>query len=105
MIHNLEIASKFQANYTDIIKESRDMIQTHLRDQRERKEIYRDGRLQICILVGLGLVCIWMISGVVTMPGGIIEFLLSSTAGILVLAFELLALAVCLYLAFIKGNK
>jgi len=37
LVRNLEIASKFGANYISIIQECRDMLQTHLRDNRERK--------------------------------------------------------------------
>lgn len=105
LVKNLEICSRYESNYTEIIHECREMLQIHLRDQRERKQIYRDGRIMILTLLGCGFLCVSMIGETVDMEGGILEFLLSSPSGILVLVMLIGILITCLYLAFIKGNK
>lgn len=105
LVRNLEISSRYEANYIEIIHENREMLQTHLRDQKERKEIYRDGRVQILVLLGLGGWCCSMLGGIVGTDQGIIELLLSSFAGTIVLVILVLIVLICLFLAFVKGNK
>lgn len=105
LVKNLEICSRYESNYNEIIYECREMLQIHLRDQRERKQIYRDGRVMILTLLGCGFMCVSMISETVEMEGGMLAFLMSSPMGIMVLILLIVILIVCLYLAFIKGNK
>lgn len=105
LIQNLGITSKCEANYISIIQDCRDMLQTHLRDQRERKQIYRDGRITIIALLGCGALSVRMIADAVDIKGGMIQYLLSSTMGILILVGECLIGLICLYFAFLKGNK
>ena len=105
LVRNLEISSRYEANYIEIIHENRDMLQTHLRDQRERKEIYRDGRIQILTLLALGGWCCSMLSGISGSDESLMTTLLSSVSGIIVLVILVIIVLICLFLAFIKGNK
>jgi hypothetical protein len=105
LVQNLYIASKFESNYIEIIRESRDMLQTHLRDMKERKEIYREGRIQIIVLLLCGGLCCAMLGSAAGIEGGLIEYLLSSFSGIIVLALLVIIVLICLFLAFVKGNK
>lgn len=105
LVRNLEISSRYEANYIEIIHENREMLQTHLRDQRERKAIYREGRIQILTLLGLGGWCCSMLGGINGTSESIIDFLLSSFSGTLVLVLLVVIILICLFLAFVKGNK
>lgn len=58
VITNLEISSRNDANYSEIISKSKDVIQGYFSSKENKKSIKRDGQFNICLSVAMGLVII-----------------------------------------------
>jgi Flp pilus assembly protein TadB len=103
LVKNLEIASRHEANYKEIIFECRDVLQTSIRDSRERKEIYRNGRIEIVVLWAVAYFVLQMLGDIVGWEGGVFNGIMSMSFGFVAMGAIVLTILVCIYLAFIKG--
>lgn len=103
LIRNIEICSRYNADYSAVIRKNRVMIENYLAEREARKQLANTSRLQILILyasAGLSLKIMQEIGGTGFMP-----LLLYTPAGNIIL---ILCLAVVLYsirLMFVLGRK
>ena len=88
LIRNLEICSRYEANYGEVIKDSRGLLREYLAAAKERKAIINNARVEIAMIIGCCGVVFWMINDFT--EKGILSLLLSSFAGNLLLAYCLL---------------
>ena len=61
IIRNLIICSHYEANYEDVVEDSRDMLLTYLAGKRERAEMATNARIELTILLGACIVVFFMI--------------------------------------------
>ena len=79
LVRNLEICSRYEANYAEIIKDSRSLIQEYTAYSQERKSIINNARIEILMIVGCCSLVFWMVDDFSTT--GILNVLLGTTAG------------------------
>ncbi len=66
IIHNIEMCSKHEANYEDVIKDSRLSLSEYLGAREEKKAIVGNGRIEILMLLGASGICLGIFGGLVT---------------------------------------
>lgn len=88
LIRNLEICSRYEANYGEVIKDSRGLLREYLATVKERKAILNNARVEIAMILGCCGIVFWMMNDFT--QTGILPLLLSNTAGNLILAYCIL---------------
>lgn len=92
IIRNLIICSHYEANYEDVVEDSRDMLITYLAGKRERAEMARNARIELGILLFACIVVFYMIQKF--LGANIIELLQSNIIGTIILIY----CALCIFL-------
>lgn len=85
LIRNLEICSRYEANYAEIIKDSRGLIQEYTAYSQERKSIINNARVEIVMIVACCGLVFWMVDDFSTK--GILAVLLGTTVGNVLLLY------------------
>ena len=88
LIRNLEICSRYEANYGEVIKDSRGLLREYLATVKERKAILNNARVEIAMILGCCGIVFWMMNDFT--QTGILPLLLGNTAGNLLLAYCIL---------------
>lgn len=94
LVRNLEICSRYEANYAEIIKDSRSLIQEYTAYSQERKSIIQNARAEIVMIVACCGLIFWMVDDFTTQ--GILTVLLATTMGNVLLLY----CAVMIFAAF-----
>lgn len=92
IIRNLIICSHYEANYEDVVEDSRDMLITYLAGKRERAEMARNARIELSILLGACVVVFYMIQSF--LGESIIALLQSNIIGMIILIY----CVICIFL-------
>lgn len=79
IIRNLEICSRHEANYAEIIRDSRDILREYLAAKKERKSMINNARVEVSILIACSVFVLYMMDGF--MQKSIISILMSSLIG------------------------
>lgn len=79
LMRNLEICCQHEANYGEIIDDSREMLQDYLKNKKERDAVKKNARFELLILLGGCILALWMIDGLT--ERGILELLESTLPG------------------------
>ncbi len=100
LIQNLEICYRHDANYGEIISDSREMLMDYLRNRRERQTMKNNARMEILLIIVCCCFAFWMMDGFMqqnlwyllrsTMIG---QILLGYCIGVLFLCGKLLFMA------------
>lgn len=98
LMRNLEICCQHDANYAEIIDDSREMLQDYLKNKKERESVKKNARIEILLLVSGCLLVLWMMNGL--MAQGIWELLKSTLPGKIMLVYCGGVLAACVKLFF-----
>lgn len=85
LVRNLEICSRYEANYAEIIKDSRSLIQEYTAYSQERKSIINNARVEIAMIVACCGLVFWMVDDFTSK--GILTVLLGTTAGNVLLLY------------------
>ena len=64
ILNNLEIASRHEANYKDILGESRVILKGYFESKQRNKSIVQNGRAEILLVLLMAGVMIWVMSGI-----------------------------------------
>lgn len=88
LVRNLEICSRYEANYGEVIKDSRSLLREYLAAVKERKAILNNARVEIAMIIACCGVVFWMMNDFT--ETGILSLLLGSTAGNIILAYCIL---------------
>ena len=96
LVRNLEICSRYEANYAEIIKDSRSLIQEYSAYSQERKSIINNARIEILMIVGCCGLVFWMVDDFSTK--GILSVLLGTTAGNVLLLYCVAMLLAALWM-------
>lgn len=88
LVRNLEICSRYEANYGEVIKDSRSLLREYLAASKERKAILNNARVEIAMIIGCSGIVFWMMNDFT--QAGIMTVLLGSMAGNIILAYCIL---------------
>lgn len=103
-IRNLEISSRNSANYRQIVIMERDMLQVHLENAKELKNIYDNLKFNLLMVTICGLVSIMLsITFIIHQNLGMfISNMCQSPIGRIILFFSMISYGISIYCAFIK---
>ena len=108
LIRNLEISSRFETNYSDIIEDCRDIFHDYIKSEKEKRSLRVNGILEIGTMLLCGLFCIYII-GDITEQGNIVVVLMNGGAiGQGILIFICCAVILACYIAIfqvLRGKK
>lgn len=102
IIRNIEMCSRHEANYQEIIRDNRQMLRDYLRAKEERKEMVNNGRMEITLLLVISGVMIYLLNGFVQNLSGV---LLNSMVGNIILLYCLFILAICCWIMIAVDKK
>ena len=102
LMRNLEISSRFETNYSDIIEDCRNIFHEYLKSEKEKRTLRVNGMLEIGTMLICGIFCIYII-GDITDQGNIILALLAGGAlGRGILVFMGASIILSCYIAVFK---
>lgn len=105
LMRNLEIASRFETNYSDIIDDCREIYHDYLRSEKEKRAMRSSGLLEILIMIVTGGLCVYII-GDVTDSGNIFTTLMNGgVAGIAILCALIGSVVIALYIGIFQIMK
>lgn len=105
-IRNLEVCSRYDANYKDIIVDSRHVLENELLFEKERQAIYTNGRVEIIAMMAMAVAGIWMTGSFLNTDVNIIQFMLTNgILGQLIVGLFGIVIILCIYFAFIANIK
>lgn len=90
-IRNIEICSRHEANYREIIEDERSSMQGYLRAKQKRKAINQNGRIEIfvCIAMSILIICIFT-----SLTPNLFNILKNSFTGNLILLYNVVVLGI-----------
>ena len=68
LIQNLEICSRNEANYSEVLADMREHISVYLANQNELRSIRREGRIQVLVILTMGVPMIGMLRVMTQIP-------------------------------------
>lgn len=102
LIHNLELSSHFEANYTDVVRDIRDIYKAYSKVDKEKNQVKIGGAVQTAAIILIGFFCIWLL-GDVTGEGNILYALrMGGTVGNILLIWLIVAAILAFYVGIIK---
>ena len=102
IIRNLSICSHYEANYEEIIEDSRAQLMEYLAGKRERAAMVRNARIEMLILCGTSYVVMRMMG--VFVGQSIIAALRQTLVGQLILIYLIIVLAVIVFNIIFMGR-
>ena len=102
LIRALRIGSNYEANYSEIIADSRDTIQKSLKYEEEKQSLRKNARVDMISLLAVGLMCDMMGASVVDMS---LWEMMTTTGigGYILLVYMVVLIAMVIYTGFLKG--
>lgn len=94
IISNIEICSRHEANYQEIIRDSRENIVDYLKSKQQRKALINNGRMEILISLGM---CIVMVVSFNSIVPHLLQTLQTSFIGNLILIYSVIIIGICLW--------
>ena len=108
LIRNLEISSRFETNYSDIIADCRDIFHNYLKSEKEKRSVRINGILEIGTMLLCGFLCIYLI-GDITESGNLVTTLMGGgMLGKGILVYLILSIVLSCYIAvfqILKGKE
>ena len=103
-IRNIEIASRHEANYSQVIGAIREIIREYIRNQEEVKAMIASARAQLLLLAAAGAVIIYMVNGLLD---GVNLFALLTTTllGQIILGGLIAVVFICIYVFMSFGKQ
>lgn len=105
LMRNLEISSRFETNYSDIVEDCRDIFHNYLKSEKEKRNIRISGLLEILTMLGCGAVCIYLIGDIVDNKNIAVTLIKGGPVGIGILALLTFSAVGSVYLAAFKVLK
>lgn len=105
LVRNLEISSRFETNYSDIVEDCREIFHNYLKAEKEKRNIRISGLLEIATMLGCGFLCIYLISDIVDNGNIVVTLLQGGPVGIAILVLLIVSAVAAVYLAVFKVLK
>ena len=93
IIRNLEICSRHEANYQEIIKDCRYNLKEYLKFKQKKKAIIQNGRASLSMALGTSGFLVYMFSGFVP---NLSEILITSPIGNAIILYCIVIVAICI---------
>lgn len=93
IIRNLEICSRHEANYQEIIKDCRYNLKEYLKNLQKKKAIIQNGRASLSMALGTSGFLVYMFSGFVP---NLSEILITSPIGNAIILYCIVIVAICI---------
>lgn len=90
IIRNIEISSRYEANYEEIIKDSRRMLRVYIAAREERRALIKNSRIEMGIIIICCIFIIKMLDSFSTV--GVVNVLLHSLVGNILLGYCIVVL-------------
>lgn len=105
LVRNLEISSRYDTNYSDIIEDCRSIFHEYLKAEKEKRAMRVHGVFEIMAMMLCGAICIAFI-GNITDSGSVLALLLEGgLVGHLILGFVVFAVIISVYIALFQILK
>lgn len=102
LMRNLEISSRYEANYSDIVEDCRDIFHEYIQSEKEKRNIRLNGLLEIGIMLVCGGLCVYLL-GDMTENGDIIRTLQEGgRVGTAILIYLVVSVIAALYIMIFK---
>lgn len=102
LMRNLEISSRYEANYSDIVEDCRDIFHEYIQSEKEKRNIRINGLLEIGVMLLCGTLCIYLL-GDMTESGSLIRTLQSGgRIGVGILIYLVVSVIAALYVMIFK---
>ncbi len=102
MVHNLDICSRNEANYSEVLKDMRESLVNYLSNRREEETILREGKIQILLILCMGMPMIGMLRAV---TGVSVLSMTKNFFGRAVIGYWILVLLFILYQMFFGEDR
>lgn len=102
IVSNLELCSRNSCDYRNIIEDSRERVEASLSSATKRRAIYSAGRINIFMLIGVGIFLIWESMSFVGDDKTFLEVMTQNIIGKIILVFVVLSFGFSLYYAIFK---
>ena len=102
LMHNLDICSRNEANYSEVLGDMRESLMNYLSNRREEESILREGKIQILLIIFLGIPMIGMLRGI---TGISFVSMTDNVFGRLVIGYWILLLLFILYQMFFAEDR
>ena len=103
LIRNLEVASRHEANYAEIIEDNRKTLQEYMKFQQEKEAIYANGRTELAVVLFAGIMCLFMVQDLGEMT--IYEIYTTGIFGTFISIYTIATLAYIVYVMFFSSVK
>lgn len=103
LIRNLEVASRHEANYSEIIEDNRKTLQEYMKFQQERAAIYANGRIELAGVAIAGLISLFMIEDMAECT--IIEIMTTGIFGLVISIYFAFTFAYIIWVMFFCNTK
>lgn len=102
LLSNLEICSRHEANYEAVTKTNKVIIREHLSEKAIRREMANSARIQVAVLLGIGIVILSMINSMTS--GVMFQSLLHTKLGNVILTGLLIVIVFVAYKLLTMGQ-
>lgn len=94
IIKNLEISSRNDANYKQILDKSKEIMKGYFENKEKTKSTKKTGQLEICMCLAMGLVIIFMMKGMIP---NLLTNLFITTTGNMIVTYWVVVIVICLW--------
>lgn len=102
LMRNLEISSRYEANYSEIVEDCRDIFHNYIKSEKEKRNIRLNGLAEIGTMLVIGFACTYLL-GSMTEEGNLIEALNNGGAmGKGILVYLVVSIVASLYVLIFK---
>lgn len=103
LMRNLEVASRHEANYGEIIEDNRKTLQDYIAFQQERAAIYANGRVELIGVAVAGVMALFMIQDMA--ETSIVEVLTETIFGTIISVYFVFVAIYIIYVMFFSAIK
>lgn len=103
LIRNLEVASRHEANYSEIIEDNRKQLQEYIRFQQERAAIYANGRVELSAVAVASVLALFMVQDMA--ETSILTLLSEGIFGTLMTIYFIFTFVYILWVMFFSNTK
>ena len=105
LIKNLEITSRLETNYSDIIADIREIFHAYIKSEKEKRTIRINGIIEIGLMLACGLLCFVILSDITEQGNIVTLLLLGGTLGHILLGYLIFTVIISLYIAVFQILK
>ena len=95
LIKNLEIASRHEANYKEVVSESRIILKGYFKNKEKRKELIRNGRIELVMMLLISTLVLKMVTDITP---NLANDIFTTTEGAIFVLIGIILIGACIWL-------